>query len=434
MSYNPTNWVNGETPINDSNLNHIEQGIKDVADLSDEQETKIAEIANNQIPEEYLQQSVDNYIANNQAGLATKTDVNNLDNKLSSEIVEIKQIITDVISYERDITSIGTSIDIPMTITQGTKYRAEILSYSGDNFSWCQGYEVRGDESYTEVQPQFGIGEYIDFVADDNYAKFRFYVRLRQANTIPQRIVVAVYELNENTIYRKIEKLEQAIETSDLLKDKKVGGLGDSWTDNYLDTTVSWIDYLEERTGCVKYNYGASGSRIYGDTTLGEETVQGFYTRAQTMPEDLDVIIVFGGFNDTFIGYTSGYEWGNIEDTVGADTFVGKYKQLIEYLITKYQDKVILSIIPPNNLSDNEASNYNPMGQYIGNVQSIEKSVNEMYGIPYIELAKVSKEFNLMDINISKYRRSNDHFHPLSIGQEAISKYIQKFVESALVN
>lgn len=89
MSYNPTNWVNGETPINDSNLNHIEQGIKDVADLSDAQETKIADIANNQIPEEYLQQSVNNYIANNQAGLATKTDVTNLDSKLSSEIEDL---------------------------------------------------------------------------------------------------------------------------------------------------------------------------------------------------------------------------------------------------------------------------------------------------------------------------------------------------------
>lgn len=88
MSYNPTNWVNGETPINESNLNHIEQGIKDVADLSDAQESKIADIANNQIPEEYLKSSVDNYIANNQAGLATKTDVNNLDSKLSSEIVD----------------------------------------------------------------------------------------------------------------------------------------------------------------------------------------------------------------------------------------------------------------------------------------------------------------------------------------------------------
>lgn len=93
MSYNPTNWVNGQTPISDSNLNHIEQGIKTVSDLSDAQESKIADIANNQIPETYLQQSVDNYIKNNQAGLATKTDVNNLDNKLSSEITNVNKAI-----------------------------------------------------------------------------------------------------------------------------------------------------------------------------------------------------------------------------------------------------------------------------------------------------------------------------------------------------
>ena len=110
MSYNPTNWVNGQTPINDSNLNHIEQGIKAVSDLSDAQESKIADIANNQIPEEYLQQSVDNYIANNQAGLATKTDINNLDNKLSNEIEEIsgtvdKTKIVDIVRLLDNVSS-----------------------------------------------------------------------------------------------------------------------------------------------------------------------------------------------------------------------------------------------------------------------------------------------------------------------------------------
>lgn len=91
MSYNPTNWVNGQTPINDSNLNHIEQGIKAVSDLADSQESRINQIANNQIPESYLQQSVDNYIANNQAGLATKTDINNLSSEIDKYLVGITE-------------------------------------------------------------------------------------------------------------------------------------------------------------------------------------------------------------------------------------------------------------------------------------------------------------------------------------------------------
>lgn len=143
MSYNPTNWVNGQTPISASNLNHIEQGIKAVSDLSDEHESKIADIANNQIPEAYLQQSVDNYIANNQAGLATKTDVNNLDNKLSSDIVDLEEVVKDkigsILSYNDGyITTgveVGTVVNID-NITLSSGYKNAIINcVQGDRFS-----------------------------------------------------------------------------------------------------------------------------------------------------------------------------------------------------------------------------------------------------------------------------------------------------------
>lgn len=32
MSYQKTNWENSKTPINETNLNHIEQGIKEIDD------------------------------------------------------------------------------------------------------------------------------------------------------------------------------------------------------------------------------------------------------------------------------------------------------------------------------------------------------------------------------------------------------------------
>ena len=34
MSYNPTTWVDGETPINAANLNKLEQGLKQVSEQS----------------------------------------------------------------------------------------------------------------------------------------------------------------------------------------------------------------------------------------------------------------------------------------------------------------------------------------------------------------------------------------------------------------
>ena len=131
MSYEPTIWENGKTPINADNLNKIEnelsllstntealQGEVDeakadintlqskVATLESEPfvdteareevatvkndilnlDARVDQIANNQIPEEYLQASINNFIANNESGLATKTDLTELDNKLSNEI------------------------------------------------------------------------------------------------------------------------------------------------------------------------------------------------------------------------------------------------------------------------------------------------------------------------------------------------------------
>lgn len=46
VSYTKTTWVNGEAPyINDDNLNHIEQGIADVASQANANETAIASLA-----------------------------------------------------------------------------------------------------------------------------------------------------------------------------------------------------------------------------------------------------------------------------------------------------------------------------------------------------------------------------------------------------
>lgn len=103
MSYNPINWQNdkiGGTKVNATNLNIMDKGIADAHDMLADHDNKINDFANQQIPEEYLQQAVDNYIAENQAGLASKEETEALDvkidevnNQLSSDIVEIESIL-----------------------------------------------------------------------------------------------------------------------------------------------------------------------------------------------------------------------------------------------------------------------------------------------------------------------------------------------------
>ena len=54
MAYTKTNWVNNTTPINSTNLNHIEDGIEDVdtrvADIeSDNLDSRVTDIEENYV-------------------------------------------------------------------------------------------------------------------------------------------------------------------------------------------------------------------------------------------------------------------------------------------------------------------------------------------------------------------------------------------------
>lgn len=71
------------------NVNETEKEIKDL-------DSRVDQIANNQIPEEYVQSAVETYVNNNQSELATKKNLEELDNQLSSEIEENNNAIGGV--------------------------------------------------------------------------------------------------------------------------------------------------------------------------------------------------------------------------------------------------------------------------------------------------------------------------------------------------
>lgn len=64
----------------------------------------IEELVNNQIPEEYLQACVDDFISNNQSGLATKTDLEGLNSDLSNAIENSTNQLYSEIVDDRVIT------------------------------------------------------------------------------------------------------------------------------------------------------------------------------------------------------------------------------------------------------------------------------------------------------------------------------------------
>lgn len=61
-------------------------------DAIDEVSSKVDQIAGNQIPEEYLESAVDEYVKNNSAGFATQVNLEELDSQLSGEIANVEKV------------------------------------------------------------------------------------------------------------------------------------------------------------------------------------------------------------------------------------------------------------------------------------------------------------------------------------------------------
>ena len=89
MSYVPTNWVNGVTPINEGNLNKMEQGILEAHETMAEHDEKIDMIAREQIPTEYVKEAVDKYVEENSAGFVTQENLTEFEDNMTGQVEEI---------------------------------------------------------------------------------------------------------------------------------------------------------------------------------------------------------------------------------------------------------------------------------------------------------------------------------------------------------
>ena len=85
--------------------------------------SKVDTIANNSIPESYLEQAVDTYISNNDSGIATKEDINDLKSSLGlntnmvtenyKNILYSSSYSTKTISNDYPYQAFGTETEIP---------------------------------------------------------------------------------------------------------------------------------------------------------------------------------------------------------------------------------------------------------------------------------------------------------------------------------
>lgn len=221
----------------------------------------------------------------------------------------------------------------------------------------------------------------------------------------------------ENALTDEISYLQKA--TQNKLSGKTIICFGDSFT----EPQKSWAYWLGERTGAVTLNYGLSSSALVSKNTYANPAVDSFLTRLSDLPADCDIFVLFGGLNDYHM--IADGDIGDIDSDATDATFYGGVKLLISTIISKYPDKLIVAVIPPQCPQTTGAGN---RYLYIHTIVTALREIYELYGIPYVDLYKSCKEFNTSDTMIARYR-GGDQFHPSVDGQKKLCNYIQAKIE-----
>lgn len=255
------------------------------------------------------------------------------------------------------------------------------------------------------------------------------------------RIVINSYNNDYKNYPVKAENIESIIiDISATKKNKTICCIGDSFT----ASTNSWHTYIRNRMGYNMINLGVAGTRISVSYTSGSKKYTSFIERVENGVLDAytpDLIIVFGGINDTVKFHNAQMTIGTINDSAeysptktSGYSFIGRVKYFIELIKSKKPGVPILGVIPPN--YSEGTSNFEWRSEDIAQIQSALRLVYEFYGIPYVDIKKNCQEMYEDSYNLATYRidgRSN--MHPSNKGYEAISVRIQKDgIENILIN
>jgi lysophospholipase L1-like esterase len=143
-----------------------------------------------------------------------------------------------------------------------------------------------------------------------------------------------------------------------------------------------YVNLVGKALGATVRNYGVSGTRIANNFKKNDYD-EYFALRGQKMENDADYVFVFGGTNDFGHGDAP---IGTIDDTTDL-SFYGALKNLINLLLSKYDKKKIVFILPLRRSDeDNPRGSRKPQDVGVLSVYvDIMKQVLESFGIAYMD-------------------------------------------------
>ncbi|MBZ5203192.1 SGNH/GDSL hydrolase family protein [Planomicrobium chinense] len=273
-------------------------------------------------------------------------------------------------------------------------------------------HKTAGNVTFWDENKQFIVG--LDGVASNPF-------------TVPSGVkyaIITVYYTNidsdmlvKGTIFpsayipfeQKTYTLSNDIVVNSELSGKKWSVLGDSLTEA-MSATIPYHAIISKKYGMSISNHGISGTRI----AVIEGQTNPMSERFANMPNDADIITVFGGTND----YGSNVPLGTI-NSVDKTTFMGALNVLCLGLIQKYPGKKIGFITP----MQREGMDVAKMTSYVNAV----KEVCGKYSIPVLDMLNGGGIYP-NDPNI-KTTFIPDGLHPNNEGHKIMARRIESFLK-----
>lgn len=204
---------------------------------------------------------------------------------------------------------------------------------------------------------------------------------------------------------------------------KKIACLGDSITYgqgssvNEYGYYISYVDYLRDILGCETVNLGVPGSAI--GSYSGD---QAMLWRIDQIPQDSDVVIIFGGINDYFYGNSV---YGS-DTQVTQGTYYGDMDRFFSKLRERCPTQDIFVVLIYKNACETQPEykdNY-PLDTWL----DVIRVYSPKYNFSKIEMYRTG--FMNSSVPEIKANYFTDNVHPNATGQTIIARYLAaKLVE-----
>ena len=215
---------------------------------------------------------------------------------------------------------------------------------------------------------------------------------------------------------------------------KKVGFLGNSITEMGY-----YVRAYAKLTGCKAINFGKSATHM---AKIDVNDSLSFDSRFVKLPNDLDMVIVFGGTND--FGHVRTAPFGKFTDGPAANeiTFYAGLHRLFKGLSLKYRDKPVVIMTPIHHGSEVDTPEYtigssdcideakNPTtGKTFKDYVNAIKEVAAFYSLPVIDAYSSSGLTPFTEIGKTNRYYFLDGLHPNELGGMKLARWMYPQLE-----